>query len=234
MQKPKKHRKSRSKKTIQQTANIIVKEDNKGLLQVQSGDKRAQTSAFNRIKSGKFADLPTLLCDHCRFGAQNNKVGGTGQCEVYQKGAVCGLEHKYRGIVDVHDTREVTTLQDIVDQQIKLRTVRGFLLAQFSTWEGGIPDRLMDRNDTHLRDYIKLQAELIAPRTTAKQTQFKRNADGSMEGLIQEILMSGNKPAEEAPAENTVGMKTPEEHVQDSAEALKKMANENEDISTMM
>lgn len=228
--KPKKPRakQNRTKKIVASAGAIVVKQDAKGRLTAKE-DGRSKTSAFNHMQSGKFANLPTLLCNYCPYGASDNSVGGSGQCQVYKKDSACGLEHKYRSVIEQYDTRDINTLTKIVDNQILARTVRANMLTQFSVWDGGIPDRLMDRNDGYLIQFIKLQSELTAPRLQAKQTQINRGADGSMESLIQEIFVNA-KPAEIS--ENTIGMKTTTEDVHDSVQAIKEA--EHKDLEDMM
>ena len=69
---------------------VIVKEidPSKGEPGNTKIDFAANHSAYKHFKTGKFAkDLPAL-CDMCRFG-KNESAGGTGQCELYEPGAIC-------------------------------------------------------------------------------------------------------------------------------------------------
>lgn len=135
--------------------------------------KRKPTSAYNAFKHGKRADLPAL-CDQCRFG-KNPDVGGSGQCHEYVEGAACSIRADIAKFVNSFNTRDIKSLQDMADAQMKILLQNNLFSEIISRWEGNIPSD----NLAQLNAWIRL-AQLCKDlqgitKVSASETQISKD-----------------------------------------------------------
>lgn len=121
-------------------------------------DKRSITSKYNALKTGKRAILP-LLCNNCDL--RPKEAGGIGGCIVYVKDSTCNVRADIRKYNEQFDTRNPEDMKQIVDDQVHLLLER-VAFAEFRAGvEGGLLDKATLAQLNTLRDYVKLQNELM-------------------------------------------------------------------------
>jgi len=126
--------------------------------QVVKIDQRKVTSKYNAVKHGVYANFP-LLCNNCDL--RPKETGGIGGCNVYQKDSTCNVRKDIRKYNEQFDTRDPEQLKHIVDDQIHLLLER-VAFAEFRAGvEGGLLDKATLAQTHELRDFIKLQHELM-------------------------------------------------------------------------